>query len=44
MEIEGVPFSQIEVAIENVHAFPTESKSSSFKFGTNFGMWLRYTC
>ena len=39
-EIEGVPFSQIEVAIENVHAFPTDTKSSSFKFGTNFGMWL----
>jgi len=32
--------SKVYVYIENVHAFPTDTKSSSFKFGTNFGMWL----
>tara|TARA_R100000656_G_scaffold96564_1_gene70101 strand:+ start:59 stop:523 length:465 start_codon:yes stop_codon:yes gene_type:complete len=25
--------------LENVHAFPTDGRSSVFKFGTNFGMW-----
>ncbi len=25
--------------LENVHAFPTDGRSSAFKFGTNFGMW-----
>ena len=25
--------------IENVHAFPTDGRSSAFKFGVNFGMW-----
>ena len=39
-EIDGVTVSEISVAIENVHAFPTDSRSSSFKFGTNFGTWL----
>jgi len=38
--IDGIPTSKILVAIENVHAFPTDSRSSSFKFGTNFGTWL----
>ena len=28
------------VAIEKVHAFPTDARSSAFKFGMNFGMWL----
>ena len=26
--------------IENVHAFPTDGRSSAFKFGMNYGMWL----
>jgi len=26
--------------IEYVHAFPTDSASSAFKFGTNYGIWL----
>ena len=26
--------------IENVHAFPTDTRSSAFKFGMNYGMWL----
>ena len=38
--IGGVPNSEILVAIENVHAFPTDGRSSAFKFGRNFGMWL----
>lgn len=32
--------SKLIVYIENVHAFPTDARSSAFKFGTNFGMWL----
>ena len=32
--------SKLIVYIENVHAFPTDTRSSAFKFGTNFGMWL----
>ena len=26
--------------IEKVHAFPTDARSSAFKFGCNFGKWL----
>ena len=26
--------------IEKVHAFPTDARSSAFKFGMNFGKWL----
>ena len=26
--------------IEKVHAFPTDARSSAFKFGVNFGKWL----
>jgi len=26
--------------IELVHAFPTDARSSAFKFGTNYGKWL----
>ena len=37
---KGMPNSKILVAIENVHAFPTDGRSSAFKFGTNFGTWL----
>tara|TARA_R110002020_G_scaffold256273_2_gene469912 strand:- start:16728 stop:17240 length:513 start_codon:yes stop_codon:yes gene_type:complete len=25
--------------LENVHAFPTDGRSSAFKFGVNFGVW-----
>lgn len=32
--------SNIIAVIENVHAFPTDGRSSAFKFGRNFGMWL----
>jgi len=32
--------TEIKVYIENVHAFPTDGRSSAFKFGANFGMWL----
>jgi len=28
--------------IEKVHAFPTDARSSAFKFGCNFGKWLGY--
>ena len=31
---------KIECYIENVWAFPTDMRSSAFKFGKNFGMWL----
>lgn len=31
---------KVSVYIENVHAFPTDGRSSAFKFGTNYGMWL----
>ena len=30
----------LKVYVENVHAFPTDARSSAFKFGRNFGMWL----
>ena len=29
----------IRAWLENVHAFPTDGRSSAFKFGMNFGMW-----
>ena len=29
----------IEAYLENVHAFPTDARSSAFKFGMNFGIW-----
>ena len=31
---------KITTYIENVHAFPTDGRSSAFKFGCNYGMWL----
>ena len=31
---------KLKVYIENVHAFPTDGRSSAFKFGMNYGMWL----
>ena len=40
LEIESTPVSRILVAIENVHAFPTDTRSSAFKFGCNYGKWL----
>ena len=30
----------ILITIEKVHAFPTDARSSAFKFGMNYGMWL----
>lgn len=39
-KVDGIKISNILVAIENVHAFPTDGRSSAFKFGRNFGMWL----
>ena len=35
--VENLP---ILVAIERVHAFPTDARSAAFKFGMNYGMWL----
>jgi len=35
--IEG---ESINAVIEKVWAFPTDTRSSSFKFGTNYGMWI----
>jgi crossover junction endodeoxyribonuclease RuvC len=32
--------SSLKVIIELVHAFPRDSRSSAFKFGKNYGMWL----
>ena len=26
--------------VEKVHAFPTDARSSAFKFGTNYGAWI----
>lgn len=37
---EGISLDQTLVAIENVHAFPTDTRSSAFKFGANYGTWL----
>ena len=31
---------QLICVIEKVHAFPTDARSSAFKFGMNFGKWL----
>ena len=32
--------SKVVVYIEKVWAFPTDARSSAFKFGANYGMWL----
>ena len=32
--------SKIVAYIEQVHAFPTDARSSAFKFGRNYGEWL----
>lgn len=34
---KGLPVLGI---IESVHAFPTDARSSAFKFGKNYGMWI----
>jgi Holliday junction resolvasome RuvABC endonuclease subunit len=31
---------EIIACIEKVHAFPTDGRSSAFKFGMNYGMWI----
>ena len=28
-----------KILLENVHAFPTDGRSSAFKFGVNYGIW-----
>lgn len=33
-------YQKIECVLENVHAFPTDARSSAFKFGRNFGIWI----
>ena len=30
--------------LEKVHAFPTDGRSSAFKFGMNYGMWRGILC
>ena len=40
LKTDGITKSNITAVIENVHAFPTDGRSSAFKFGRNFGMWL----
>ena len=35
--VEG---ESIEAFIEKGWSFPTDTRSSSFKFGTNYGMWI----
>ena len=32
---KGIPLAYLE----QVHAFPTDGRSSAFKFGTNYGVW-----
>ena len=32
---KGIPLAYLE----QVHAFPTDGRSSAFKFGTNYGIW-----
>ena len=32
-------YGKCEALIENVHAFPTDGRSSAFKFGKNAGQW-----
>jgi|TARA_R110000744_G_scaffold81015_4_gene159236 hypothetical protein len=39
-DIEGLGKDSVQVIIEHVHAFPSDGRSSVFKFGTNYGMWL----
>ena len=31
---------KLSIVIEHVWSFPTDARSSAFKFGTNYGMWL----
>ena len=39
-DIETIGKETAQVIIEHVHAFPSDGRSSVFKFGTNYGMWL----
>jgi len=34
------PRKKIICVLEKVHAFPTDGRSSLFKFGTNYGVWM----
>ena len=38
--ISYIDGEELTAYIENVHAFPTDGRSSAFKFGMNYGMWL----
>ena len=40
LNIDTVGKDVTQVIIEHVHAFPSDGRSSVFKFGTNYGMWL----
>lgn len=39
-DIDTIGKDATQVIIEHVHAFPSDGRSSVFKFGTNYGMWL----
>lgn len=39
-EIKRKTFGKLKAYIELVHAFPTDGRSSAFKFGKNYGTWL----
>ena len=34
------PRKKVICILEKVHAFPTDGRSSLFKFGTNYGVWM----
>jgi hypothetical protein len=40
LNIDTIGKDATQVIIEHVHAFPSDGRSSVFKFGTNYGMWL----
>ena len=40
INIAKVKDKNVFCVIEKVHAFPTDARSSAFKFGCNFGKWL----
>ena len=35
-----IDYDYIDLAIEKVWAFPTDARSSAFKFGFNYGVWI----
>ena len=38
--IDSMEKGASQVIIEHVHAYPSDGRSSVFKFGTNYGTWL----